>query len=257
MKLFFIASAALLAIPADAFSPSRPLAKMRSTARLQSSADKDSPFEMPNFDMKDVSLPDFSSSLSSLGDYNFGTVLENASSQDELGSRGEEYFAGQAALILCILIGGVPFVGDALRSILGPGLLLFGIAIAVLSLADLGSDSLSPFPKPTKTATLKTSGIYAEMRHPMYSGLITLLLGLSLWTNSADRLLLTALLWYFIDIKSSKEEEFLTEKFPNEFDSYKVRIVLNCFDSNLTTRLTFWHSWSRRQSPTSSFPSRS
>ena len=57
----------------------------------------------------------------------------------------------------------------------------------------------------------------------MYTGLLTIMLGLSLWTNSADRLLLTALLLYVIDIKSEKEEAFLLQEFPFEYPKYKVR----------------------------------
>jgi protein-S-isoprenylcysteine O-methyltransferase Ste14 len=88
----------------------------------------------------------------------------------------------------------------------GPGLLLGGSVIALKAFGDLGSDSLSPFPSPPKGASLKLDGIYGQMRHPMYTGLLMIMAGLSIATNSADRLLLTALLWFLVDIKASKEE---------------------------------------------------
>jgi protein-S-isoprenylcysteine O-methyltransferase Ste14 len=177
---------------------------------------------MPDISMPDISMPDLSGITDSLAGYDIGTVFSNLSS-GEVGTRGEVYFAAQASLVLCILIGGVPVIGAPLQGILGPGLLLGGLVLAVLSLVDLGSDSLSPFPAPPQTATLKTSGIYAEMRHPMYTGLLTIMLGLSLWTNSADRLLLTALLLYLVEVKSEKEEEFLLEQFPTDYALYQVR----------------------------------
>jgi protein-S-isoprenylcysteine O-methyltransferase Ste14 len=83
---------------------------------------------------------------------------------------------------------------------------LGGSVIALKAFGDLGSDSLSPFPSPPKGAALKMEGIYGQMRHPMYTGLLMVMAGLSIATNSADRLLLTALLWFLVDIKASKEE---------------------------------------------------
>jgi protein-S-isoprenylcysteine O-methyltransferase Ste14 len=88
----------------------------------------------------------------------------------------------------------------------GPGLLLGGTVIALKAFGDLGSDSLSPFPSPPQGASLKMDGIYGQMRHPMYTGLLMIMAGLSIASNSADRLLLTALLWFWIDIKANKEE---------------------------------------------------
>ena len=84
--------------------------------------------------------------------------------------------------------------------------MLGGFVVALASLGDLGSDSLSPFPAPPRGAILKTDGIYARMRHPLYTGLIMIMAGLSIATNNADRLLLTAVLWYLLEIKSDKEE---------------------------------------------------
>jgi protein-S-isoprenylcysteine O-methyltransferase Ste14 len=72
--------------------------------------------------------------------------------------------------------------------------------------ADLGSESLSPFPSPPKGAALKMDGIYSQMRHPMYTGLLMVMAGLSIASNSADRLLLTGLLWYLLEVKADKEE---------------------------------------------------
>ena len=106
----------------------------------------------------------------------------------------------------------------------GPGLLLGGLVVALASLGDLGSDSLSPFPAPPRGASLKTDGIYAQMRHPLYTGLLMVMAGLSIATNNADRLLLTAVLWYLLEIKSDKEEDFLTQEYGQEYMDYKEAV---------------------------------
>lgn len=150
--------------------------------------------------------------------------VQNNLQQGELGKRGEVYFAAQAALIVCILADGIPLVGDPVRIVLGPLILLAGLATALLSIVDLGSDSLSPFPKPTEDGALKTSGLYAQMRHPMYTALLCVMLGVSLVTDSADRLLLTGLLWYLLEVKSDKEEVFLMDRFGGDYADYKTQV---------------------------------
>jgi len=180
--------------------------------------DKDK-LSVPSFDVSGITGT-VDQTIQDLLDYDMGTVLQNL--RTDFGTRGEVYFAAQAGLILCILLGGVPILGEPLQAVLGPLLLLSGLLIAVLSVADLGSDSLSPFPKPTTSGSLKTTGIYAQMRHPMYTGLLMIMLGLSVSTNSADRLLLTGFLYYLIEVKSDKEEIFLMEEYGNEYKAYQV-----------------------------------
>lgn len=160
--------------------------------------------------------------LQSVQSYKMGEVWQNIK-EGELGKRGEAYFFGQAALILCIVVGGVPVIGAPLRFLLGPSLLLAGVVAALYSVVDLGSDSLSPFPKPASKGLLKTTGIYEEMRHPMYTALLSFLSGLALVTNSADRVLLTGFLWYLLEVKSDKEEDFLVEQYGQAYLDYKVR----------------------------------
>jgi protein-S-isoprenylcysteine O-methyltransferase Ste14 len=106
----------------------------------------------------------------------------------------------------------------------GPGLLIGGLVVGVKSLADLKSDSLSPFPSPPPGGTLKTGGIYATVRHPMYLSLLMMMTGLSIATNSADRLLLTAALWYFLEVKADKEEIFLMDTYGADYAQYKADV---------------------------------
>ena len=137
--------------------------------------------------------------------------------EGEVGQRGEAYTAAQAGLLLCILLGGVPILGEPLMELVGPGLTLAGLVGILISVNDLG-DALSPWPVVPSKATLKTGGVYSEVRHPMYASLLCAAAGLSLLTDSADRLLLTALLWYALDLKSNYEEAELLDAFPEYAD---------------------------------------
>jgi protein-S-isoprenylcysteine O-methyltransferase Ste14 len=140
----------------------------------------------------------------------------------DFGSRGETYTVAQFALLGCILGGGIPLIGDALMLLLGPGLLLAGAGLLIVSLSDLG-DSLSPWPVPPSGGGLRTDGVYSEMRHPMYAGSLAAAAGLSIVTGSATRLLLTAVLWYALDLKSDFEEKGLVAKFP-EYATYQATV---------------------------------
>jgi protein-S-isoprenylcysteine O-methyltransferase Ste14 len=149
-------------------------------------------------------------------------VIKSNLSDGEFGSRGEVYAFAQLAMIACILGGGIPFVGDFLMFLLGPGLLVAGLGVLALSLTDLGN-SLSPWPLPASDGQLETGGIYAELRHPMYAGSLAACAGLSIITGSATRLLLTAVLLYVLELKADYEEKALVEKFP-EYLTYKETV---------------------------------
>jgi len=165
--------------------------------------------------------------LNSFSKFDPSKVANNIQPADgeKWGSRGETYFVVQAVLFVSIVFGGLPVIGDPLCNVLGPVLLLGGAALVLLSVVDLGSDSLTPFPKPV--GTLKTEGIYAEVRHPIYAGLLAVALGLSILTNSADRLLLTGVLFYLLDVKTDKEEAFLLDEYGVDYEVYMVRPTLH------------------------------
>jgi protein-S-isoprenylcysteine O-methyltransferase Ste14 len=173
----------------------------------------------PSFDVSDIASA-ADRTLQELSSYDVSKVVGNM--DGEVGKRGELYVLAQGVLIVCIVLGGVPVVGEPIQAVLGPLLLLSGLLVGVLSVVDLGSDSLSPFPKPSSSGSLKTTGVYGQMRHPMYTALMTVMLGLSMISNSADRLLLTGLLYYLLEVKSDKEEAFLAEQYGSDYAAYQV-----------------------------------
>lgn len=207
--------AAFLLPLTDAFAPSVQRRVIQSLS--VSSSDND---DKPAIDFAKITEA-ANRAIQELPNYDASKVQKNLQ-EGELGKRGELYVVAQGALILFIIMGGIPFVGDPIRIVMGPLLTLVAFSFAVFSFLDLGSDSLSPFPKPTEEGALKTTGIYSQMRHPMYASVISGMLGLALITNSVDRLLLTGLLWYLLEKKSDKEEVFLMERYGKDYDEYKV-----------------------------------
>ena len=196
--------------------------------------------QMAALDETESSEPDIQKQLADvLAGFNLDGIIGNIDKiqantmEGEIGQRGELYTFAQFAILLCILIGGVPLIGDVLLLVLGPGLLLAGSATMVISINDLG-DALTPWPVPPQgDSGLKTSGLYAQVRHPLYAGLLASMAGLSIITGSANRLLLSAVLLYSLSIKSDYEEEELMKKFP-EYSSYKEKVTSKFFPSALT-----------------------
>ena len=65
------------------------------------------------------------------------------------------------------------------------------------------------------------------------TALLMLSSGLSILTNSADRLLLTALLWYLLEVKATKEEEYLVGRYGSEYTDYQQKVPGKFFPSDL------------------------
>ena len=142
-----------------------------------------------------------------------------------LGQRGEVYVAAQAAVMLGIAVGTFPLFIDVMHYVVGPILLLVGSAVLVASVTDLGA-ALSPWPTPVEDNDegLVTTGLYSQVRHPIYGGLLTACTGLALVTASLDRLLLTALLYGIFTLKTAVEEQALVQRFPDDYPAYRQQV---------------------------------
>jgi protein-S-isoprenylcysteine O-methyltransferase Ste14 len=145
-------------------------------------------------------------------------------------SRGEWYVVLQTVLFALIALGpeGIDVRPDlpfgARLVALGIGGLLAGVGL-LLALAGLWSlgDNLSVFPHPKDNSTLVQSGVYGVVRHPIYSGLITGAVGWALVNTSVMTLIYAGVLLVFFDIKSRREERWLSRKFP-EYTAYQRRV---------------------------------
>lgn len=82
---------------------------------------------------------------------------------------------------------------------------------------------LTPFPQPLPKSQLRTGGAYALVRHPLYTGILIMTVGWSLYNNSFIGLMFDAVLFVFFDRKASREEIWLTQKF-SEYAAYSSRV---------------------------------
>jgi protein-S-isoprenylcysteine O-methyltransferase Ste14 len=144
----------------------------------------------------------------------------------QLGARGGGWVALQFSLILVILALGVAGPGwpDSTRWWLkGAGALIAicgGVVIA--SAARLLGSSLTPFPRPAEGAELVELGPYRVVRHPIYSGGLLFVAGLSLalsWWALAGTAVL-AVVW---GLKARVEERLLDERYPG-YAEYRRRV---------------------------------
>lgn len=130
----------------------------------------------------------------------------------------------QLVLLGLVAISGL-VTGQAfsvgLASLAGLALMLAGAALLGRGLVDLGSN-LTPLPHPRDGGQLVDSGIYALVRHPLYSGLILTAVGWSLVSVSLVTLALTAVLAVFFDLKSRREEAWLGQHFSG-YAAYAAR----------------------------------
>lgn len=145
------------------------------------------------------------------------------------GKRGEWFLVVQAVLF-CLLAAGPrsagwlpvqlpPLPGMSVSALL---LMLGGTLLAACGVVQLGRN-LTPLPMPKDDAQLATSGAYAVVRHPIYSGIILISWGWGLWLASVLSLLYALLLTLFFDWKSRFEEVQLGNKF-SDYPAYQKRV---------------------------------
>jgi protein-S-isoprenylcysteine O-methyltransferase Ste14 len=140
-----------------------------------------------------------------------------------LGRRGEGWGVLQSivlvAMVACAVVGPrwPPSVQPWLRTF-GFVLEAAGAGMLILSRITLGR-AFTPLPRPRDRSTLRSTGIYARARHPLYGGLLVFGLGLSLH-RSPLVLAPTAVLAVVFWLKSIREEAWLAERYP-EYPAYR------------------------------------
>jgi protein-S-isoprenylcysteine O-methyltransferase Ste14 len=99
----------------------------------------------------------------------------------------------------------------------GSALTIAGAVVLLVAAANLGR-SLTALPTPANRATLRTGGLYRFVRHPIYSGLLALVLGGVLTSGSAVRAALAAGLLLLLRRKARWEEDMLRRRYPGYTD---------------------------------------
>lgn len=138
--------------------------------------------------------------------------------EGEVGKRGEELFAAQAILVT-IIIAGVPVFITFFIKLVGIVATTGGLYFICRGIWDL-KQNLTPFISPISGNQLVTSGIYGSVRHPLYTGLISVCLGASIFSDTVDKAVLTAFLAFLLDKKATREEELLQEMHPMTYQIY-------------------------------------
>ena len=138
-------------------------------------------------------------------------------------SREVGYIVGQIALLVLLLLA--PPIGafrvPRVVGLLGLFLITVGLLGALVSAKTMGP-SLTPHPAPRKQGTLLTSGIFARVRHPIYSCLLIIALGFVLIAPSLLRFALFVCFVVLLIRKSKLEEGLLRERF-SDYDAYAQR----------------------------------
>ncbi len=149
-----------------------------------------------------------------------------------LGPRGAGWVALQFILLPLVALAGIVSGGAwdgalaSVTSLMGLALMVGGAALLVRGLLDLGR-SLTPVPHPREGAELIETGVYALVRHPIYGGIIAAALGWALVAASPLTLLLVGVLAVFFDLKSRREEAWLTTHYAG-YQTYAGR-TKRCF----------------------------
>jgi protein-S-isoprenylcysteine O-methyltransferase Ste14 len=147
------------------------------------------------------------------------------------GNKGEYWFIAQALLIT--IFPFLPVYRPTWLEINSSHLLYFTwgvVAVLALSalmflgkgLIDLGKQ-LTPLPYPKEDGELVQTGIYSLVRHPLYSGLIFLTLSWAIFQMSLTHLFAILIIFIVLNAKASKEEAWLSEKFP-EYTQYRQKV---------------------------------
>lgn len=127
-------------------------------------------------------------------------------------TRGNGIYPGGAGL--------VPAAGSWLI-MLGVVLVLAGIAFAIWARVHLGRN-WSGTPSIKKDHELVTSGPYRFVRHPIYTGMITALLGTA-FVDGIVWLVAFIIFGIVFIMRIPVEERFMTQLFPDQYPEYKKR----------------------------------
>lgn len=147
------------------------------------------------------------------------------------GQRGEYWVLAQACLILGFAV--LPVYRPPNFSFPEPPL-LYGIwSIAAIGglgalillgkgLLDLGHN-LTPLPHPREDGQLVQSGVYAVVRHPLYSGLTLAAIAWAMYQISLTHAIAALVIFVFFNAKANREENWLSEKYA-DYQDYQTRV---------------------------------
>lgn len=131
-----------------------------------------------------------------------------------------------AQFVVLILLGFLPWGSlwprELATIVIGLTLVALGVGIALAAGAALGR-TLTPSPIPKADGQLVTGGVFSLVRHPIYSGLLVLGLGLVVIGASVLHLLAWVALLAVLMTKSRFEERMLADQYA-DYRTYAARV---------------------------------
>ncbi len=103
----------------------------------------------------------------------------------------------------------------------GYGIALAGIILALLGLYELRG-GLQVSPEPGAFFDFVTTRIYSRVRHPIYGGIILIIIGITMVFTALDAAILAAALIIFFYAKSRYEEHRLRGRI-DDYEAYSAR----------------------------------
>jgi len=135
-------------------------------------------------------------------------------------ARGGVWVVVQFILMTAVIVLGVVFHGDWTRvPVIAMGALCFvlGGGFGIAGVAVLGRNR-TPYPRPRAGSELVQHGIYARVRHPLYTSVMLASLGWALLWQSGPAFVVALALLPFFHAKARREEQWLNGKFPGYAD---------------------------------------
>lgn len=121
----------------------------------------------------------------------------------------------QFALLVAIILlppGDAWPVPDWLATV-GLALEVVGVGVLLVALVNLGR-SLTPLPTPVPHGELRVGGLYHWVRHPIYAGILALVVGATVRSSSLAVAAAAAALAGWFMLKARWEEQHLTRRYP-------------------------------------------
>jgi protein-S-isoprenylcysteine O-methyltransferase Ste14 len=131
------------------------------------------------------------------------------------------------ALGVIVVVGRellTPLVVDAAWVRVIGALVLIGSAVFAIRARLVLGRSWSVEPRVGTEADLRTEGPYAVTRHPIYTGLLGMLLGSAMLGGLGQALVLPAVGWVIAELKIRSEERLLLATFPDTYHAYQRRV---------------------------------
>ncbi len=133
------------------------------------------------------------------------------------------WVAGQALLLgaLVVVPGGDAWPKPTALVTVALVLVVAGLALVAVAALRLGT-ALTPTPVPNRTGMLTTGGLYRYVRHPIYTGVLAAVAGVTLRSGSWIHVGVAAVTVVFFDRKAAWEEAQLRRHYPG-YDDYAAR----------------------------------